>query len=314
MIKSKRKFTFVTTLVLVVFLLCSTLGAAAQDVKVALIMKTLSNPFFLSMEEGAERGAEEFNIDLISTAGDAETSVAQQVNIITDMISQQVDVIAIAPADSQAVVPALKQAKEAGIHVINLDNRINKEAAMDNNLEIDTFISANNETGAKMATTYLASLLGGQGKVAMLEGIPGVENAEARKRGFVAGAELFDGIEIVASQTANWATEEALNVFTNMLQANPDIKGLFAANDMMALGAIQAIEAAGKTGEIFVTSYDNLDAAQEAIQADQMQATVEQNPALMGYYGMKFARELVEGEEVPQEYMVPLKLITKLDL
>lgn len=297
---------------MIVFLLSATVLAA--EPRIALIMKTLTNPFFLAMEEGAKKAAEELGVDLTVVSAEAETSITQQISLIEDMTTQQVEAIVIAPIDSKAVVPALAKAQKAGIHIINIDNRIDPVAAEEGELNVETFVSASNVIGGTLATSYLACLLGGSGKVAMLEGIPGVDNAEGRKAGFLAAVELFPDIEVVASQTAHWQTEEALNVFSNILQAHPDINGVFCANDMMALGAIQAIDAAGKTGEIYVTSYDNLEAAQAAILEGKMHATIEQNPALMGYYGVKFALDAVNGKEIPKEYMVPLKVVDRLVL
>lgn len=311
MFKSKSILVLVLTIALVLGMF--SFGHAAQP-RVALIMKTLTNPFFLSMEEGARKAAEEFGVDLVVVSAAEETSIIQQIGLIEDMTTQQFPVIVIAPIDSKAVVPALAKAQEAGIYIINIDNRIDPVAAKEGGLDPEIFISASNVVGGALATSYLCCLLGGSGKVAMLEGIPGVDNAEGRKTGFQIAAALFPNIEIVASQTAHWKTEEALNVFTNILVAHPDLNGLFAANDMMALGAIQAIEAAGKTGEIYVTSYDNLDAAQTAILDRKMSATIEQNPALMGYFGVKYALDALEGKEIPKEFMVPLQVVDLLVL
>lgn len=306
------KFMKLVILSLIIVLLVS--GSVIAQTRIALIMKTLTNPFFLAMEVGAREAAAEFGVDLIVVSAEGETSITQQIGLIEDMTTQQVPAIVIAPIDSKAVVPALAKAQQAGIHIINIDNRIDPVAAKEGGLDIETFISASNVVGGTLAGAYLACLLGGNGKVAMLEGIPGVDNAEGRKAGFVAAMSLFPDIEIVTSQTAHWKTEEALNVFSNILSANPDLDGLFCANDMMALGAIQAIDAAGKTGEIYVTSYDNLDAAQVAIIDGKMHATIEQNPALMGYYGVIFALEAIKGEEILKEFMVPLKVVDLLVL
>jgi ribose transport system substrate-binding protein len=283
----------------------------AATPKIALIMKTLTNPFFITMKDGAVQAAKDLDVDLIVVSADYETSIMQQVSLIQDMTTQQVDAIVIAPNDSKAVVPALSEAQKAGVHIINIDNAIDLAAAEAGDLDVEIFISADNVIGGQLATSYLAALLGGSGKVAMLEGIPGVENAEGRKAGFLNVVKLFPDIEVVAMQTANWETEQALNVFSNILQAHPDIDGLFCANDMMALGAIQAIEAAGKTGEIYVTSYDDLEAAQAAILEGTMHATVEQNPYLMGYYGVEYALKAIAGEELPDQFMVPLSCVDK---
>ena len=184
------------------------------------------------------------------------------------------------------------------------------ETAKAAGLSIDCYIGVDNEKGGEMAGNYLVKLLHGKGKVAMLEGIRGVDNAEARKRGFLKAIENTD-CRLVASQSANWAQDQGLDVFANMLQAHPDIRGLFCANDMMALGAVQAIEQAGKTGEIFVTSYDNLKAAQQAILAGRLAATIEQHPELMGYEGVVTADNLIKGKTVSKEKLIRLDLITK---
>ena len=197
--------------------------------KIALIMKTLTNPFFLTMKDGAVQAGKDFGVDLLVVSAELETSIMQQISLIQDMTTQKVDAIVIAPIDSKAVVPALAEAQKAGIHIINIDNAIDLVAAEAGGLDVEIFISADNTIGGQLATAYLASLLGGSGKVAMLEGIPGVENAEGRKRGFLNVVSLFPDIEVVAMQTANWETEQALNVFSNILQAHPDIKGLFSA-------------------------------------------------------------------------------------
>jgi ribose transport system substrate-binding protein len=298
-------------LVTVLLVLMISIVSLAATPKIALIMKTLTNPFFITMKDGAVQAAKDLDVDLIVVSADYETSIMQQVSLIQDMTTQQVDAIVIAPNDSKAVVPALSEAQKAGVHIINIDNAIDLAAAEAGDLDVEIFISADNVIGGQLATSYLAALLGGSGKVAMLEGIPGVENAEGRKAGFLNVVKLFPDIEVVAMQTANWETEQALNVFSNILQAHPDIDGLFCANDMMALGAIQAIEAAGKTGEIYVTSYDDLEAAQAAILEGTMHATVEQNPYLMGYYGVEYALKAIAGEELPDQFMVPLSCVDK---
>ncbi|MDK2951082.1 MAG: ribose transport system substrate-binding protein [Kosmotogales bacterium] len=298
-------------LVTVLLVLMISIVSLAATPKIALIMKTLTNPFFITMKDGAVQAAKDLGVDLIVVSADYETSIMQQVSLIQDMTTQQVDAIVIAPNDSKAVVPALSEAQKAGVHIINIDNAIDLAAAEAGDLDVEIFISADNVIGGQLATSYLAALLGGSGKVAMLEGIPGVENAEGRKAGFLNVVKLFPDIEVVAMQTANWETEQALNVFSNILQAHPDIDGVFCANDMMALGAIQAIEAAGKTGEIYVTSYDDLEAAQAAILEGTMHATVEQNPYLMGYYGVEYALKAIAGEELPDQFMVPLSCVDK---
>lgn len=281
-----------------------------QKVKIALVMKASSNPFFARMEEGAQKAADSLGVDLLVGSITKETDITQQISIIENMIVQSVNAILIAPADSKAIVNVLKKAQSRGIHIINLDNRIDVKTAKAAGLNIDCYIGVDNEKGGEMAGEYLVKLLHGKGKVAMLEGIRGVDNAEARKRGFLRAIQGTE-CQLVASQSANWAQDQGLDVFANILQAHRDIKGLFCANDMMALGAIQAIAQAGKTGKIFVTSYDNLKAAQQAILAGQLQATIEQHPELMGYEGVITAVDVINGKTVPKEKLVRLELITQ---
>ncbi|MFQ6133664.1 MAG: substrate-binding domain-containing protein [Armatimonadota bacterium] len=285
--------------------------AQPEKPKVALVMKTMTNPFFITMEEGAREAAERVGVELVVQTPTEETDIDKQIAIVEDLIGTGVKVLCIAPAGSKEIVPCLVEAKNAGVYVINLDNEVDPEAAEAAGLELDSYVGVDNEEGGYMSSTYLAELMGGKGKVAMLEGIPTVDNAEARKRGFERAMAEHPGIQIVASQTAHWKQEEALNVMADILQKHPDLDGLFCANDMMALGAIQAIEDAGKTGDIYVTAYDNLDAAQEEIRKGRLHATIEQHPNLMGKYGVEYAAELIQGGTIPKRKLVELKLITK---
>ena len=303
------KTALVLTMMILVTFACTSKNRQRKT-QIALIMKASSNPFFARMEEGAKQAADSLGVDLLVGTITKETDITQQISIIENMIVQSVNAILIAPADSKAIVNVLKKAQNRGIHIINLDNRIDTETAKAAGLNIDCYIGVDNEKGGKMAGDYLVKLLHGKGKVAMLEGIRGVDNAEARKRGFLKAIENTD-CKLVASQSANWAQDQGLDIFANMLQAHRDIKGLFCANDMMALGAIQAIDQAGKTGKIFVTSYDNLKAAQQAILAGQLMATIEQHPELMGYEGVVAAVDVTKGKTVPKEKLVRLDLITK---
>ncbi|MDF2679448.1 MAG: Periplasmic binding protein domain containing protein [Brevibacillus sp.] len=278
---------------------------------VGLVMKTLSNPFFITMDEGAKKAEKELGIKLQVQAAQEETSIEQQIAIVEDMIAKKIDAIVIAPSGSKEIVPVLKKAQDAGIPVINIDNRIDAETAKAAGLKTIPYIGASNLDGGYLAGKYLAEQLKGTGKVAIIEGIQGVDNAEERKNGALKAFKEYSGMQVVASQSANWKTEEGLNVMANILQANPDLNGVFCANDMMAFGAIQAIEAAGKTGQVAVAAYDALDQAKKYIKDGKMISTVDQKPDDMGYYGVKFAVDLINGKEVPNEYMVELVNLTK---
>jgi len=284
--------------------------APSEPYRIALIMKTMSNPFFQTMGEGAEAEAEALGVELITTAAPKETSDEKQAGLVENAIASGVDAIVIAPADSKTLVPALLKANAAGIPVINVDNRPDRATVATAELAVVTFIGPDNAEGAEKACAHLFESMGGAGKVAMLEGIRGVDNAERRKLGFERALAANEGMELVDSQSANWELEQGESVFANMLTANPEIKGLFCANDMMALGALRAIESSGKSGEILVAAYDNLDEVQPQIASGELLCTVEQHPDLMGAYGVRCAVALLEGNEIPVDIAVPTDLVT----
>lgn len=280
----------------------------AKEYRIALVMKAVTNPFFHAMEEGARTAAEKLGVTLLPASVERETDIDKQIALVENFIVRRVDAIVIAPASSQGLVPVLKRAQDAGIYVVNIDNPLDEEAMKRQGLKCP-FVGSDNKLGASIATHALVAFVGCAGEVAMLEGIPGVTNAELRKAGFLSVIEHVPGIRLVASQTANWETEQAYNVTTNVLTAHPNLRGLFCANDNMALGAIAAVDAAGKTGKVIVVAYDNLEAAQEAILEGKMYATIEQHPELMGAYGVRAAKDHLDGNPVSDYIPTPLDLI-----
>ncbi len=275
---------------------------------IALVMKALSNPFFHAMEMGAKEEAKKLGINLLAQGTNKETDVAQQVSIVENFITRKVDAIVIAPASSSGLVPVLYRAQMQGIFVVNIDNPLDESTKKQLNFNCP-FVGSDNALGAGLAAHDLVAAMGGVGNVAILEGIPGVINAELRKQGSRRVLEAEEHIRIVASQTAEWETDKAYQVFTNILTAHPDINGLFASNDSMALGALRAIEAAGKGGQIAITSYDNLEAAQQEVLAGKIVSTIEQHPELMGAYGVQAAKDHLDGKTVPDYIRTPLEVI-----
>jgi len=285
--------------------------AAADEIKIGFIMKVV-NPYFEVMQEGAEAKAEELGVTLLCEAALEHTDIEGQIAIIEDMISQGVDAICIAPSGSKEVVPALELAIKAGIPVVDVDNRLDAETVAAAGLDPIPYVGVEDINSAYMAASYLVEQIGGEGKVAILEGIRGVDNAENRRAGAEKAFNEASGIEIVASQTANWGAEEALNVFTNILQANPDLNGVFCANDQMAFGAIQAIEAIGKTGEILVVGIDAEEQAYAYIREGKMLATIHQNQDAQGATAVETAFKMINGEDVDTEIIV-LTLLKTID-
>lgn len=281
---------------------------AGSPRKLALIVKTRNNPFFDPMIKAAEAEAKALGCELEVQAPAQETDKERQFAIVQDVSARGVEAILIAPADSKGIVPALRQAAEKNILVINLDNRVDKDSASAAGLSLDSYVGADNEEGGRLAGEAMVEALGGSGKVAVLEGIRGADNAEARKRGFEAG--VRGKLDVIASDTAEWDTQKAYAKFQSMLARHPDIQGLFCANDKMALGAMKAIKEAGKSGKIVVIGYDNIPDVKPYLESGEMAATIEQHPDLMGKYGVRAAVGVLGGSVGKgKEFLVPLEVI-----
>lgn len=310
----KRLLTIVTLVAAIcVFAISCQRGTGPADGKptIALVVKTLNNPFFNDMQKGAEEAARNANVNLQVQAAEREIDVEKQMQIIENLIQSKVSALCITPSGSKEIVPAIVKANKAGIPVIILDTRVNPEALAEAGGKIASFIGSDNFEGGRVAGEFMVKTLGGKGKVAILEGIPGHETGDSRLKGFRQAVALAPGIEIVSSQTANWERDQGYNVFQNMLQARPDIQGLFACSDLMALGAVEAIAAAGKTGKITVIGFDAFSEAREAVLKGTMAATVAQFSSEMGKMGVENAARLLKGEQIAPEQVVRIQLITK---
>ena len=279
--------------------------------RIALVLKTANNPFFIDMQKGAEEAAKKLGVNLIVQAAEREVDVEKQMQIIENLIQTKVAALCVTPSGSREIVPAIEKANRAGIPVVIVDTRVDAKAMSESSGKVSSFIGSDNYEGGKLAGEFIAKKLGGKGKVAVLEGIPGHETGDSRLKGFREALKATPEIEIVASQTANWERDQGFNVFQNILQSHPDIQAVFACSDLMALGAVEAIAAAKKTGQITVIGFDASDEARKAVLAGTMDATVAQSPAEMGALAVENAYHLIKGEAVKAELVVPIKLITK---
>ena len=286
-------------------------GGAPAKPTVALVLKTLNSPFFIEMQKGAQAEADRLGATLVVQAAEREVDVDKQMQIIENLIQTRVGALAITPSGSKEVVPAIAKANAAGIPVVIVDTRVDPAAAKEAGIEIESFIGSDNYEGGKVAGQHLVEISGGRATVGILEGIPGHETGDSRMRGFKDAIKGSPGIRIVASQTANWERDQGFNVFQNMLQAHRDIDTLFACNDVMALGAMEAIEAAGRTGKIRVIGFDAIDDARKAMQAGTMVASVAQFPQDMGRLAVESAVALIRGEKPPADQQVRIELVTK---
>ena len=265
---------------------------------IGLAVSTKNNPFFVTLVEGAEKAAKDAGVEM--TVVDAGDDATKQVSDIEDLVSKKVKVLIINPVDSDAVSGTVQDAIDAGVKVIAVDRVVN-------DVDIDCTIASDNVLGAKLATEYLVEKLGKKAKVAELVGISGASAAIDRSEGFHKVADKK--LKVVASQTADFDRTKGMEVMENILQKNGKIKGVFAANDEMALGAVEAIDGAGK--KVMVVGFDATDDAIEAIKKGKMAATVAQQPDLIGATGVENAIKLINGEKVEKNIPVEVKLVTK---
>ena len=283
---------------------------AVDKARIALVMKTLTNPFFIEMEKGARRAEKELGIKLIVKTAAQETSFEQQVTIVDDLIhSGSVDAIVIAPADAYHLVPSVKNALASKIPVVNIDARLDRKQLAEAGIEGLPFISVDNEQGGYLSAKTLLEGVREPAKAAILEGIRSAENAEARKRGALRAFAESPAVSIVASETANWKIDEGYDVTKAIFAKHPDITLIFAANDMMALGAIKYLADAGKS-KVRVAGFDALAEARSLIGQGVLQATIDQQAAEQGYQGVLYAMRLIRGETLPAETLLNVKLVS----
>ena len=296
-------------------LLLPAMPAFAQDKpKVGLVMKSLANEFFRQMQAGAEEYAAQ-NSDKFAFAAVGmkdERDFASQVDAVENFITQQYNVIVLAPADSKAMVTPVKKALEAGIKVINIDVALDAEAKAQAGVDL-AFFGPDNREGAKMVGMALAKDLGSGAKVVILEGNPEADNAKERKKGFD-DAVAEGGLTLLDSKTAHWESEEANTLMTNFLTQYQDIQGVMAANDSMALGVVKALDATGLSGKIKVVGFDNIPAVQPLIREGKMLATIDQFGAQMAAMGIDYGLKELAGETYSGWVKTDIKLITASDL
>jgi ribose transport system substrate-binding protein len=285
-------------------------GEDSDKPTIALIMKSLANEFFLTMENGAKAHQQEHagEYELLANGIKDELDVDRQSKLVEQMIGRRVDAIVIAPADSKALIPVCKRAVDAGIVVVNIDNKFDDEVLQEMGVSMP-FVGPDNRKGARMVGEYLAKKLQPGDAVAIIEGVPTAFNAQQRKAGFE-DAMNAAGMKIVASQTADWDDNRANEVVSAILRAHPEIKGLLCANDMMALGAVSALQAAGKEGQVLVVGFDNLSAVQDLIREGRILATADQHADQLAVYGIEFALEMLKTMVAPADRETPVDLIT----
>jgi len=279
--------------------------------RVALIMKSLANEFFAVMAQGAEAFQKEHadRFDLIVNGIKDERDINRQVSLVDEMIGQKVAAIVIAPADSKALVSACRRAQEAGIVVVNIDNKLDDAVLAEQGITIP-FVGPDNRAGAKLAGDYLAGKLQPGDPVAIVEGLKTAFNGQQRLLGFQDAAQAAN-LKIVDSQSAQWEIAQANRVASAMLSEHPEIKALMCCNDSMALGALAAVKAAGRSGQVQIIGYDGISAVREAVDDGSILATVDQHADQLAVFGLEYALGLIDKNETPADRVTPVDLVTK---
>ncbi|WCK56294.1 substrate-binding domain-containing protein [Aneurinibacillus sp. Ricciae_BoGa-3] len=275
---------------------------ATKKLKIGLSMNTLNNPFFVAVKEGAEAQAKAIGAELIVT--DAQNNVSTQLSNVESMIQQKPDVIIIDPTDSDAIVPAVQEANQANIPILTIDRKANGG-------EVVAHVGFDAVEAGKMAGDWLAKELKGKGNVVEITGIMGTNVAQDRDKGFNEVMKQNPGIKIVAKQTANFDRGEALKVMENIIQANPRIDAVYAANDEMAIGAEQALEAANLTGKVKIVGTDDTDPMKELIKQGKANATVANPPYFLGKDAVKAAKDLSDGKKLEKDVILKAEIVKK---
>ena len=273
-------------------------GGDQKQGTIGFSVSTQNNPFFVSLKKGVEEQAKTMGLKVKIV--DAQNDPAKQANDISDLLESGVTVLIVNPVDSAAISTSVEAANNKKIPVITVDRSADKGTVV-------SHIASDNVKGGEMAAKLIADKMGNGAKVAELEGIPGASATRERGQGFHNIADKM--LTVVTKQTAEFDRPKGLNVATNILQANPDVVAIFAHNDEMALGAIQAAKSAGK--QIFIVGFDGTEDAQKAVQDGTMAATIAQQPELMGKLAVETAAKVVKGEKVEAKIPAELKLVTK---
>ncbi len=309
---NSKNIRFIAALALVIALTLASCTASAtpvateapqstQEIVIGLSLSDLSNPFFISVQDGAQEAADRLGATLI--VNDASNDSAIQAQQIQAMLDKKVNVLLINPVDSDAIGSVIQAANTAGVPVITVDRSASSG-------EVVSHIASDNVAGGVMAGDYLAELLGKTGNIVELEGITGTSAAKDRGTGFNEAMAAYSNITIVAHEVAEFDRITAKQVFAELLDQYPDINGVFAHNDSMILGAMEAAQEAGRTGIVFV-GFDAVDEAVDAVEKGTLSATVAQQPTEIGRLSVETAIKYLDGETAPIFIPVELALVHK---
>lgn len=276
-------------------------------IQVAVIPKGLTHQFWVSVHQGAEKAGREAGAEILWQGPAKETDIDKQISIIQDMLTRKVNAMVLAACDADALVGIVEQVAASGIPVVMIDSGVNSDAPV-------ATAATDNVAGARLAAKTLADLIGGQGDVGLIPFVAGSATSEAREKGFREGLEAYPGIRLVSVQYSQSDAAIGMNVTSDMLSANPGLKGIFAANEAGAIGAAQALRGAGRAGEVKLVAFDASEEEIAALKEGVIQALIVQNPFRMGYEGVKAALAALRGEQVPKIIDTGVTVVTQDNL
>lgn len=303
----------ITILMLVLFMVGTTVGIAMAessiqnvkangDYKIGVILKTLANPFWVSMEQGildeAEKQGVEVDIYAVSQEGDAN----EQLRLFENLLNKDYDGIAFAPITPVNLIPSIVKANDQGVPVVNLDERVPQEPLRNRGGFVYSFVTTNNVKVGGQAAEFVIEQLPAGGKIAVIEGMAGNASGEDRKMGFTNKIKSNSKFEIVASQPADWDRIKAIDVTRNIMTRNPGVKAIYACNDTMALGAVKALENMGKLDDVIVVGTDGIPEAVKSVQEGRLSSTIKQDPYNIGVNGLRL---LIQALNIPAAVEIP---------
>lgn len=276
-------------------------------INIAWIGKTLNNPWWISVADFAQKEAKNLGVNLSVSLPQEEVDLEKQVAMVEQAIEKKMDAIVISAASSDGIIPALKKAKDADIKIVNFDTRVSDKSI------IDVYVGADDVEGAYKAGKYIAEQLGGEGKVGLITGLMAQSTGVDRREGFLKAMSEYPGIEVVAEASADWRSDLAADVATNMLTAHPDIDAIFASNDQMAMGMVNAAKAAGKADDVILVGYDGILDAVKLVIDGSLDAFVALPNIDEGVMGPRLAAALVLNEDFTfeRELIYDTTLVTK---
>ncbi|MCF6463919.1 sugar ABC transporter substrate-binding protein [Clostridium sp. Cult1] len=280
-------------------------------VKLAAIESTLANSFWITMQEGYEDAAKEYGVSIDVMATETETDIDGQLDIMKILISKDYDGIAVSPLTEHNLIPGVVEANNEGVKVVVVGNAISEEALKEAEGRIEAYITSDFKQQGTIGAEYIIDKTGGKGKVAVIEGIPGATQSEARKNGAIEAFEAA-GMEVLPVQTANFDRQQAYDLTAALIEANPDIVGISCGNDVMALGAVEALKAKDMKDQVVVVGVDFIEEAKASIENGELDATVAMSPYLFGKAGTITALKAIQGHEFKESVVwTPIQLVNK---